>query len=608
MSLPKNSRQHTGDRYLRSNLTELALAERFADEHGADVRYCHVMQKWFVYDGTRWILDQTGMVDAKAKQTVLGLYGEAAGVTDDSERAALVKFARQSERKQVIANVLHLARSESGIPIAPAELDRDPWLLNCKNGNIDLRTGELRKHRRSDLITKIAPVEYDPHAEAPTFEGFLERILPSKPLRGFVRRVIGYAASGDISEEILTILHGTGANGKSTLLNAVMDALGEYAQQAAPDLLLSKRGSHPTELADLFGARFVASVETDEGRRLAEGLVKQLTGRDPIKARRMHEDFWQFDPTHTLFLGTNHRPEIRGTDGAIWRRVKAVPFDVVIPDEEQDKRLADKLRAELPGVLAWIVRGCLEYQRHGLGEPDEVTQATQGYRADMDVLATFIEECCVVHPSVSAGATPLYTAYVQWCEENGETAVKQTRFGLQLRERGFTDGRDSATRRKVWKGIGLFADNEPPDDGRGSKQWQGDTNEAQPDGVPKQFGSAKPSGPAFVPSKLDPPSRGEKVQKRLRTLSEAPTVSESTDAYGPDSLNKRHSQDVPESEQGAGEGKVVGEKAPLVILCPSPAERSERVHSENGDCIHGYAGGAGCYLCDPTHPYRTGGA
>src|SRR5215217_3304465 len=169
MSLPKNSRQHTGDRYLRSNLTELALAERFADEHGADVRYCHVMQKWFVYDGTRWIPDQTGMVDAKAKQTVLGLYGEAADVTDDSERAALVKFARLSERKQVIANVLHLARSESGIPIRPSEFDANPWLLNCKNGTIDLRTGELRKHRRSDLITKLAPVEYDPGnpAQAP---------------------------------------------------------------------------------------------------------------------------------------------------------------------------------------------------------------------------------------------------------------------------------------------------------------------------------------------------------------------------------------------------------------------------------------------------------
>src|SRR5215212_3006671 len=175
-----------------------------------------------------------------------------------------------------------------------------------------------------------------------------------------------------------------------------MEALGDYSMQAAPELLLAKKASHPTELADLFGSRLVASVETDEGRRLAEGLVKQLTGRDPIKARRMREDFWQFDPTHTVFLATNHRPDVRGTDHAIWRRLKLVPFDVTIPEAEQDKRLAAKLRDELPGILAYIVRGCLEYQREGLGEPEEVKAATASYRSDMDVLANFIEDRCVV--------------------------------------------------------------------------------------------------------------------------------------------------------------------------------------------------------------------
>jgi len=213
------------------------------------------------------------------------------------------------------------------------------------------------------------------------------------------------------------------------------------------------------ELADLFGARFVASVEVDEGRRLAESLVKQLTGRDPIKARRMREDFWQFGPTHTVFLATNHRPEVRGTDHAIWRRIKLVPFEVTIPESEQDKRLAEKLRKELPGILAWIVRGCLEYQRNGLGEPEEVKAATEGYRAEQDVLAAFIDECCVVHPRAEVGATPLYRAYKDWCEQAGENKLTQTKFGRRLKERSFESKK---TQRVTWYGIGLRDDRPDP--------------------------------------------------------------------------------------------------------------------------------------------------
>jgi putative DNA primase/helicase len=400
------------------------------------------------------------------KQTVRNIYHEAAEAQDDKEREELVKHAKASESKKRITDALHLARSEPGIAVMPSELDSDPWVLNCENGTVDLvGSGALMPHERKDLTTKIAPVKYDPDAKAPTWEAFLERILPAPSLRSFVQRVIGYAATGSVSEEILTIFHGVGANGKSTLVNAIMEALGDYAIQAAPDLLMVKRGSHPTELADLFGARFVASVEADEGRRLAEGLVKQLTGRDKIKARRMREDFWQFDPTHTVFLSTNHRPEIRGTDHGIWRRIRLVPFDVKIPEEEQDKRLAEKLKRELPGILAWIVRGCLEWQREGLGEPDEVKNATEGYRSDMDVLAAFIAECCVVAPNATAKATPLYNAYKAWCEESGEAHETQRRFGMRLTERNFEREKVGGSYR--WHGIGLRHDEPGPFDGNG---------------------------------------------------------------------------------------------------------------------------------------------
>lgn len=492
----------------RRTLTDLGNAERFVDEHGERVRYCHPWGKWLVYDGRRWVPDDAGLVEAMMKQTVRNIYHEAAEANDVKERTALANHAKASESKKRISDALYLARSEPGIPVMPSELDADPWVLNCENGTIDLvGSGELMPHRSEDLITKMAPVEYDPEATAPTFEAALERWLPSEALRRFVQRVIGYAATGTVMEEILTIFHGVGANGKSTLMNIVMDALGDYAIQAAPDLLMVKRGSHPTELTDLFGARLVASVETDEGRRLAESLVKQLTGRDKIRARRMRENFWEFDPTHTVFLSTNHKPEIRGTDHAIWRRIRLVPFDVKIPEEEQDKRLPAKLRHELPGILAWIVRGCLEWQREGLGEPDEVRAATEGYRSAMDVLAAFITDRCVVLPNASAGATPLYNAYREWCEESGQAPNNRMRFGLALGERGFISERDAKTRRKVWLGIGLYAPEGPPDDPSAKHSETPETLE--------QDKQEKPS------------SRGTHDEKVLRGVSETPSVSDS---------------------------------------------------------------------------------
>jgi putative DNA primase/helicase len=452
---PPTTGADTGEGPARFNLTDLGNAERFVADHGSKVRYCGPWGKWLVYDGKRWAQDDTGQVERLMKDTVRAIYAEASQARDSQERKAIAEHAKRSEARKRISDAIQLARSELGIPILPEDRDRDPWALNVENGTVDLRSGELREHRREDLITKLAPVEYRPAAKAPTFQAFLERILPSEALRRFLRRAVGYSASGEVSEEALMILHGTGDNGKTTLINAVLDALGDYAMEAAPELILAKRGSHPTELADLFGARFVSARETDEGRRLAEAVVKQLTGRDRIKARRMREDFWQFDPTHTLFLATNHKPEVRGTDHAIWRRLKLVPFDVKIPEDEKDRELPRKLQAELPGILAWIVRGCLDYQREGLGVPEEVRDATEGYRSEMDVLAAFIDDRCSVHPKASVGATPLYNAYKDWCAEAGEDAISQRKFGGQIGERGFDKDKSGTI---TWYGIGLRAE------------------------------------------------------------------------------------------------------------------------------------------------------
>jgi putative DNA primase/helicase len=220
-------------------------------------------------------------------------------------------------------------------------------------------------------------------------------------------------------------------------------------------LLVKRSGSVPNDVARLKGARFVTASETEEGRRLAESLVKDLTGQDTISARFMWAEWFDFKPTHALHLSTNHKPEIRGTDPAIWRRIRLIPWAVTIPPAEQDRKLAEKHRDELPGILAWIVRGCLRWQREGLQAPEEVRQATKAYRAEMDVLAAFLADCCLRAEDEDAFAGELWGAWKRWCEETGEQAGSQKRFGGRLAERGFLNHRDSKTGRKVWSGLSL---------------------------------------------------------------------------------------------------------------------------------------------------------
>ncbi len=452
------------------NTTDMGNAERLVARHGHDLRYVHAWGKWLEYDGTRWRVDDTGEVRRRAKETTRSIYGEAEEPEYAELRKELAQHAIHSEARSRVEAMIALAGSELGIPVRPDDLDKDPWLLNVENGTVELRTGELREHRREDLITKLAPIEYDPEAKAPTWEAVLQRLLPSPTLRTFFQRFVGYCLTGDTSEQVLVFLYGLGANGKSTIINALLDTLGDYGQQAAPELLTVKGNSHPTEIADLKGARLVASIEVEEGKRLAEALVKQLTGGDRIKARHMRQDFWEFKATHKLLLAANHKPRVRGADHAIWRRIKLVPFDVTIPDEEKDKKLPEKLRAQRSGILAWAVRGCRDWQQNGLGEPEEVRAATDAYRAEMDVLAAFLDECCVLHEDAHAGATPLYTAYKDWCASAGENPETQTRFGTMLRERGLGTGKDPKTRRKVWYGIGLPYDYGSGDGGGGGPE------------------------------------------------------------------------------------------------------------------------------------------
>jgi P4 family phage/plasmid primase-like protien len=436
--------------------TDTGNAERLADRHGANLRYCHPWGKWLLYDGTRWRVDDRGAVVRLAKDTARSIFEEAKEAHSDAAANQLGKWASSSLSESKLRAMISLCQSEPGIPVLPDELDASPDLLNVLNGTIDLRSGKLREHRREDLITRVAPVEYDPDANAPAWETFLERVLPGEELRAFVQRALGYSATGDTSEQCMFINHGGGANGKSTFQEAISAALGEYSMRTPTEMLLARRSDGvPNDVARLKGARFVSASETEEGRRLAESRIKDLTGQDTITARFMKAEWFDFAPTHKLWLSTNHKPEIRGTDAAIWRRIRLVPWAVTIPPAEQDKKLPIALRHELAGILAWVVRGCLQWRREGLQAPDEVRKATGEYRAEMDVLAGFLVECCELDTGHWEYAKDLYECYKRWCDENGERPEPQRKFGGRLGERGFQRDRGGSRGAGIWRGVRL---------------------------------------------------------------------------------------------------------------------------------------------------------
>ncbi|MFA5111472.1 MAG: phage/plasmid primase, P4 family, partial [Desulfobaccales bacterium] len=408
--------------------------------------------------------DDTGEVARRAKDTARQIHNEANNAVDDDHYKAILKWALRSEAENRLGAMIDLARSEPGIPVLPEDLDADPWLLAVANGALDLRQGSVRPAAPADLLTRLAPVAYDPAAQAPTWERFLADVMDGdREMISFLQRAIGYSLTGDTREQVIFFLHGVGANGKSTFLDALGAMLGDYSCNTPTETLMTRaKGAIPNDVARLRGARFVTAIEAEEGQRIAEVLLKQLTGGDVVSARFMRAEWFDFRPEFKIWLATNHKPIIRGADHAIWRRIRLVPFEVTFPDEFQDRDLPAKLRAELPGILAWAVRGCLEWQRTGLGVPDKVRAATADYRSEMDVLTLFLDDCCLVKPTAQAKAGALYSAYEAWCQANGERAMAKRSFGLRLGERGLVQDKGTGGTR-LWRGLGLLSDPEQLD-------------------------------------------------------------------------------------------------------------------------------------------------
>jgi putative DNA primase/helicase len=469
---PKAAPAHARQAAEGEHLTDLGNARRVVKDHGADLHYCHPWKSWLTWDGRRWAVDQTAEAARRVKEAQAAFFRQVAADLDAlgdvggdegrkhklAELTALLRHALKWEDERRLVACLNQMKSEPDVPILPAQLDADPYLFNVLNGTIDLRTGQLREHRREDYLSKLAPVEYDPQARCPLWGKSLSRWTDSNDdLIEYLRRVVGYSLTANVSEQCMWFHHGTGANGKSTFLQTLLAMLGDFGMQAVSELLMQRKGeSHPTERADLFGKRFVATIETDEGRRIAEALMKQLTGGDRVRARWVFRDFFEFDQTWKIHLAANHKPAVRGTDHAVWRRIKLIPWTVTIADAEKDKHLLDKLKGELPGILRWAVEGCLAWQRYGLGEPEEVTRATDAYRVEQDLLAAFLQECCVVHREARVKSSALLAAFQTWTNDRAVTAVA---FARCLEAKGYRKERGTGGF-WFWHGIGLPAEEE----------------------------------------------------------------------------------------------------------------------------------------------------
>ena len=421
----------------RCGLTDTGNAERFVDQFGNDARFCHAWNSWLVWDERRWRVDDDEVALRRTKEVARSLYVEAADTNDTDRRAALAAWAKRSEEANRRRAMLGLARSETGIAISVDRLDRDGLVFNCCNGTLDLATFELRPHRREDYITKMCPTPYVPGARCAKWVAFLERVLPDDDERAYFQRFVGYGMTGDVGEQVLLFAHGEGSNGKTTAFQAIQEVLTtNFAIQIATDLLVAKRQrNHPTELADLFGVRLAIGTETAKQQELDEPLIKQLTGGDHIRTRRMHEDFWEFKPSHKLVLLTNHIPRIHGNDYATWRRLHALEFPVRISGAEKDKKLLGKLLAEREGILAWAVEGCRQWQMLGLCPPAGVQ--LERPQAAPTAAQKFIQLFVVRRAGSRAQATELFNAFGAWCKTSGEAIVGQHEFGRAMGAAGF---------------------------------------------------------------------------------------------------------------------------------------------------------------------------
>jgi putative DNA primase/helicase len=450
----------------RFPLTDTGNAERLLAMHGEDLRYCHDWKEWLVWDGARWQRDNTSAVLQRTKGVARAMRAEfeqeknrrlknPLAQKPDEYLSALRSHAQKAESSERRRAMVSMASVEASVSALAEQLDASPLELNLSNGVLDLRNGELRPHDRAALHSRVVPLAWDPEATCPRWEQFLGEIfLGNAELISFVRRAVGYSLSGLTSAQVFFFCFGTGENGKTAFLSILHALLGEYAIAAAFETFTSRDsapGAPRPDLVRLRGARLVTASEPDKNAHFSESLLKLITGEDPIVARTLNEKEQQFLPVLKLWLLANHQPRVSDASHGFWRRVKLIPFDYLVPPEKKDPQLVAKLRAELPGILRWAVEGCRQWQSEGLGTPAAVSEATQEYRSDMDVIGRFLEEACETTPGDSTPVSELYEAYKKWAANSEIAQCSKDAFSKKLKSRGVRSDRTKTGR--FFKGI-----------------------------------------------------------------------------------------------------------------------------------------------------------
>jgi putative DNA primase/helicase len=407
------------------------VTRAFAARYGSTWRYVEAWGCWLHWDGRRWKREKTQLVVHLIRETV----------------AELLKRTPQRVPGNVVAIAERYAQTTREVARDETLWDADPWLLNCPNGTVDLRTGALRPHSPHDHLTKVAHAT--PGGGCPLWKEFLFAVTGGdSEVQAYLQRTVGYWLTGITSEQVFFFAYGTGANGKSVFVNTLLTILGDYARSAPTEtFMMTRMERHPTELAGLRGYRMVAAVELSRGARWNESRLKMLTGGERVTARFMRQDEFEYQPQLKLLIVGNHRPSLRSVDEAMRRRLHLLPFEVTIPKEDRDPDLTVKLLAERDGILAWALQGCLDWQREGLNPPPPVRAATEAYFSSQDTLGRWLDECCQQGPNMRAASGELFDAWKQWCEANGEFVGPRNDFSQALSDRGFKAVRGGTTGR-----------------------------------------------------------------------------------------------------------------------------------------------------------------
>ena len=434
------------------DMTDTGNAHRLYDKFGKVIRYSYNRKKWYFWTGKAWTLDESGEIKKMADEVCDDIKREAWSAEDEDIQEQMLRFAKKTassaSKEAMIKECQHLY----DIPASPDSFDGYTDFLNCQNGIINLRNGELIPHDANFMMSKICNSEYDTKKRKPKlWLKFLDDITGGdKELQEYIQKCIGYSISGSNREQCAYFLYGMGNNGKSTFLDTIADLLGSYSANTQPETIMlqsrlgSSGGGANSDIARLKSARFVTSEEPTEGVRLNEGLLKQLTGGSRITCRFLYGDEFEYTPEFKIWIATNHKPVIRGTDFGIWRRIKLIPFEVNIPKDKVDKNLKYKLRHEFPQILAWAVEGCIKWQNEGIEEPDCVRIATSDYKQEMDLIAGFVEQCVIIDydSTEKIMAADLFTVYSKWAKQNNEWEMSSKKFFMELAKKVPDKGRN----------------------------------------------------------------------------------------------------------------------------------------------------------------------